>query len=145
MTWLKQPADLKDYFAFVYIIRCKSTNEWYLGKKHLWTVKKGKIVKESDWKDYWSSSKELQDMVAKNGEADFEREIIKVCVSPGEATWIELEELILRRAMYDPLCLNKNVMMTLRKSSISGYNTKERRNKYLKTISNQKKKAGLIL
>ena len=44
---------------------------------------------DSDWKTYWSSSKEVQDDVKALGEDKFTREILMFCLSKGTASYFE--------------------------------------------------------
>lgn len=143
MTWI-YPSNITptDYHSFVYRISFPD-GTYYLGKKKLWVEKAKKISKESDWKDYWGSSQLVKDKVALVGEANVTREIIKFCVSAGEASWEETVALIKGDCMVDPLCLNGNVLMSFHKKVVTGYNTQDRRDKYLKTIKKQKENAGL--
>lgn len=140
--------DIKDltvtnYHSFVYRITLPN-GEWYVGKKKVWVESKKKIKKESNWKDYWSSSKDLQARVTAAGEVNCKREIIKLCVSAGEASWLELKALIETDAMLDSKCLNANVLMSFHKKVIQGYSDDGRRERYLKDIQKQKKAAGII-
>jgi len=144
-TWII-PADKDplDYFAFTYRVTFPN-GQYYLGKKNLWVLKAKKIVKASNWKDYWGSSIEVQDLVKQYGEANCTREVLTLCVSPGEASWEELMAIVggVSPAIKDPLCLNKNVLMTFNKKVLTGYDDTTRRTKYLNDIKKQKKAAGL--
>lgn len=82
--------------GFIYIIINKLNNKKYIGKKLLTkagykTVKgvKKKIRKESDWKDYYSSSPLLISEVERLGKDNFERVILHFCLSKTELNYLE--------------------------------------------------------
>lgn len=109
MTWYYkgEPVDEIDekYTGFVYLITNLSTGRKYIGKKlskfsktstktvklKNGTKKKKKVRSkiESDWKTYWSSSKEVIDDVKALGEDKFKREILMFCLSKGTASYFE--------------------------------------------------------
>jgi hypothetical protein len=109
MTWYYKgdPVDEIDekYTGFVYLITNLSTGRKYIGKKlskfsktstktvklKNGTKKKKKVRSkvESDWKTYWSSSKEVIDDVKALGEDKFKREILMFCLSKGTASYFE--------------------------------------------------------
>jgi len=73
MTWFYKDKeflseDIKEYQGFVYCITFTDNNKKYIGKKFFYSTKskivkgkKKKIKLESDWKDYYSSSKYLKE------------------------------------------------------------------------------------
>ena len=86
----------KKTIGFIYIIINKLNNKKYIGKKLLTkavykTVNKvkKKIRKESNWKDYYSSSDILLDDIEKNGKENFERIILHFCISKTELNYLE--------------------------------------------------------
>lgn len=87
--------------AFVYLIkrlniREDSTSPYlYVGKKNFYKSNKS----DSDWKTYYGSSKYLSADVEKYGKDNFEREILHICYSKSEATWLEVVEQIERRVL----------------------------------------------
>lgn len=97
-------------FGFVYKVKNKSNGKIYIGKKVLYFNRKKKLTKkelaeittpgrrpttkvvqlESDWIEYWGSSKELIiDFKNQNGE-NFERKILKTCLTKKELTYWEI-------------------------------------------------------
>jgi hypothetical protein len=110
--WLhSEEFDPQDYFGFVYKITNLTNSKFYIGKKYFYhtsNVKLGKkelaalpvtrgrksttkqVIKESDWKSYWGSSKELQQDVKELGAEMFECIILKLCKDKKELTYYEL-------------------------------------------------------
>ena len=98
-----------DCEGFVYLITNLKTQQKYIGKKlaKFKTTKpplKGKKnkrrgKKESDWRDYWGSSDRLQADVDKLGEKNFTREILYLCKSRAEMSYIEAREQFDRRVL----------------------------------------------
>lgn len=142
-SWIYDPLyDPKDYAAFVYQITLPD-GRYYIGKKSLWVLKAGKIARESDWQNYWGSSKEVRQLVKAAGKDQCLREILTFCVSRGEATWLEACALIKGDCLLDPACLNGNVLTTFNHRVIKGYSSDDRRQRYLKDIAKQREEAEL--
>jgi hypothetical protein len=109
MTWYYKGEPVEEidekYTGFVYIITNTVSGKAYIGKKlskfsktNIKTVtlkngtkKKKKIRSKiaSDWKTYWSSSKEVIEDVKTLGEDKFKREILMFCLSKGTASYFE--------------------------------------------------------
>lgn len=89
----------EQYQGFVYIITELDTGMKYIGKKFFWSPKVLPITKtrkkrvrtriESDWRDYFGSSKEVQLLVEQKGSSNFKREILKLCKTKGECSYWE--------------------------------------------------------
>lgn len=71
----------------------------YIGKKTFWfkltlpplkgQTRKRKKVVESDWQDYFGSNKTIQQLVADYGKDRFSREILHLCRSSAEMSYVE--------------------------------------------------------
>lgn len=89
----------ENMFGFIYEIINKANGKKYIGKKQCSRRVKRKPLKgktrnridhkESDWKTYTSSSKELNEDIQKYGIENFEFRIIKVCGSKWELAYYE--------------------------------------------------------
>lgn len=103
---------IDDYYGFVYIIENKATGMKYIGKKFFWSSKilpktktrkrKKRIKVESDWKTYFGSSDRLKKDVEVLGSDSFTREIIHLCKSKGECSYLEMREQIVRDVLLKP-------------------------------------------
>lgn len=102
---LKEGVEIKkDTFGFLYLITNQITNKKYIGKKQciskfrrkpLKGKKRSRIdFKESDWKSYTSSSKELNEDIQKHGKENFTFEIIRTCDSKWSLAYFEIKEQI---------------------------------------------------
>ena len=99
----------EDCEAFVYLITNTTNDRKYVGEKLAKFKKtrpplKGRINKrrskvESDWRDYWGSSDQLQEDVNQIGEDKFTREILYYCPSRGVASYLEAREQFERRVL----------------------------------------------
>lgn len=101
--WLynEQPYDETpdEYQGFVYLITELDTNKKYIGKKNFWrpktlpkNSKRNRRVRtrvESDWRDYYGSSKEVQQLVEDKGKENYSREILHLCKSKGTMSYYE--------------------------------------------------------
>jgi len=106
MTWLYNGEPFietpPEYQGFVYIITELNTGKKYIGKKFFWSPKTLPITKtrkkrvktkaESDWKTYYGSSKEVQELVESNGVDNYKREILHLCKTKGDCSYWELYE-----------------------------------------------------
>ena len=113
MIWTYQQQPLEEipegYIGFVYLITNLTTGQKYIGKKLAQFKKtrpplKGKRLKrrstvESDWRDYWGSSERLQADVNTLGPENFTREVLYLCKSKAEMSYLEAREQFERRVL----------------------------------------------
>ena len=89
----------EEMYGFVYQITNKQNQRKYIGKKFFWKQKTLPITKsrkrrkrlkvESDWREYYGSSRHLSEDVEKMGFKNFHREIILLCKTKGECAYME--------------------------------------------------------
>lgn len=137
---------IKDFpdncFGFIYLISNKESGTYYVGKKYLFHNIKRKIgkkekqliegkgrkpsfeviQKESDWKTYWSSSKQLQQMVKEQGPEKFSRTIIDFAFNKKHLTFLELKYQFIYGVLEDPYSLNDNILGKFYKKDFSSQN-----------------------
>jgi len=119
MTWYYQNNPVEelpeDCVGFVYLITNKATSRMYVGKKLAkfskttykiikqknGTKKKKKIRSkiDSDWLEYYGSSIELNKDVELLGRDNFTREILFLCKSKAECSYIEAREQFARKVL----------------------------------------------
>ena len=126
ITCLEDLPDCENLYGFVYRIQNKNTGKFYIGKKAIQHSFKRKIsardkkklgtrkkyqyvLKESDWFNYWGSSKDLHDDLKLVGHDQYKRIIIELCYTKKYLSFAEIEwqikEDVLRKETY-----NGNVM-----------------------------------
>ena len=103
-------------FGFIYRITCLCNSKQYIGKKQCKTILKRKPLKgkrnkrheerETDWKTYTSSSRELNEDITTYGKSNFKFEIIRICESKFELSYFETklqfeEEVLFREDFYN--------------------------------------------
>lgn len=103
-------------YGFIYEITALNSGRRYIGRKYLtkasYYQKKGKrkkTRKESDWRDYWSSSPELLLDLEKHGKDNFERKILTWCFSRAECNYLELKYLFDNRVLESDQWYNSNI------------------------------------
>lgn len=133
LTWIynKQTFDdtlVGDNYGFVYIITNLVSNKKYIGKKLFYFSKtkqvkgkKKKIKVPSDWKEYYGSNLELMSDVKVLGEDQFKREILHLCKSKGECSYLEAKEQFAHEVMEREDFYNQWIMVRVRKSHIKEY------------------------
>ena len=100
------------YNSFVYIITCPDGRK-YIGKKTFWFMrKKPKATRrsktESDWKKYYGSNEYLKEETKKST-SGYTREILHLCKTKGEATYLEVKEQFTRNVLEDDSYINDNI------------------------------------
>jgi hypothetical protein len=128
--WLFEGKDLdenvnNEYYGFVYIIRNKTNGKSYIGRKYFTKAavrqvkgKRRKTRKESDWKEYWGSSKNLLEDIEKLGEENFEREILRLCKTRGECNYWEAKYQFEYNVLQSEEYYNDNIMMKFTRHNI---------------------------
>jgi hypothetical protein len=120
-----------DYQGFVYEITDLQTNRKYIGKKFFYSMrqklvkgKKKRIKSESDWKEYWSSSKQVKDIVESKGKQNLRREILKLCKKKSACNYWELKLQIINDVLQaldengERIYLNENIALRYYPSNI---------------------------
>lgn len=126
----------EDCVGFVYLIVNKTNNRKYIGKKlakfsktSIKTVtlkngtKKKKKIKskiDSDWMDYYGSSNELNKDIEALGKENFTREILFLCKSKAECSYIEAREQFINKVLETDDYYNNNIMIRVHGSHIKG-------------------------
>ena len=93
-------------YGFVYEITQLSTGRKYIGKKKLRT---GKYRLQSDWMDYYGSSKEVKRLVKKNGPLDFRRKILFLASDSRTLSICENVVLVRKKVLERTKYFNKNI------------------------------------
>lgn len=105
-------------FGFIYEITHLPTGRKYLGKKQLMSIqtkalgkkelalltdgrasKKKKVIKESDWKNYYGSQSEIKQLVKEGKKEDFKREILEFVPTKKLLTYYETKYLFLHNVL----------------------------------------------
>lgn len=130
MTWFYNGEEVttppEGILGFVYCITNLEDNRQYIGKKTFYFAKykivkkkKKRIKVESDWKEYYGSSEELQNDVNTKGESQFRREILYFCKTKGMMSYLELREQVDRRVLENQsLFYNKQIHCRIHASHI---------------------------
>jgi hypothetical protein len=140
MTWIYQGSPIgelhNDCVGFVYLITNTATGRKYIGKKLAkfskttyktvklknGTKKKKKIRSkvDSDWRDYYGSSEELKKDIEALGADKFTREILYLCKSKAECSYIEAREQFSRRVLESTDYYNGQISVRVHGSHIIG-------------------------
>lgn len=129
--WIGVPDDISEYVGFVYIITNKTNGFFYIGQKKYWSkIKlkplKGKTryrhkVKESDWKSYYGSCKELQEDVKELGTDKFTRTILHNFESKADMNYTETQLLFEHEVLYDDKAYNKIINCRINQNRLTHY------------------------
>ena len=138
MTWHYQGHEVvelpEDCVGYVYIITNLTNNKKYIGKKLAkfakttyktvqlknGTKKKKKIRSkiDSDWREYWGSSPNLQADITSLGKDKFSREILYYCKSKAETSYIEAREQFDRKVLESDEYYNGHIQVRVHGSHI---------------------------
>ena len=130
MSWTYQNQEMVDItqfpentFGFVYIVTHKPTGKSYIGKKVLQFTKKQKIgkkelaklegvvgrrpayklvMKESDWKNYYGSQKDIKLLLSEGKKDEFERIILRMCPDKKSMTYFETKYQMIYQVLEKP-------------------------------------------
>jgi hypothetical protein len=121
---------INDNIGFVYVITDHSNKKKYVGKKLFNSTRrlaplkgktrKRKVVKESDWKDYFGSSDEVKLLVETNGRESFHREIIHLCNSKGIMSYLETKEQFDREVLLSDEYYNGIINCKIHRTHVKG-------------------------
>lgn len=134
--------DVLAFRSFIYRITLPD-GRYYVGRKNVYRCSGGKIVAESNWRDYWSSSKEVKALAASVGYGACRREILELLESTGKAGLAETRWLIVNNAMLDLKCLNGNIEGKYQRKVVQGWSDDARCARYMKDTTKQRIAAGL--
>lgn len=101
-------------YGFIYKITCLANNKKYIGKKQCQSILKRRPLKgkknkrceviETNWREYTSSSRELNEDILKYGKENFKFEILELCDSKFTLAYkeakIQFEKEVLLRDDY---------------------------------------------
>lgn len=117
--------EIGDAFGYIYCITNLQNKRKYIGKKFFSKAgyktvngKKKKIRKKSDWLTYYGSNKELQEEVKTIGEENFKREILYLCFSRSECSYLETSEIFSKGALLSEDYYNSWVTCKIHKSHV---------------------------
>jgi hypothetical protein len=130
MEWIYKTNPIEDIsqfpnntYGFVYMVTHKPTGKSYIGKKILYFTKKIKLgkkeiaalegvvgrrpsfklaVKESDWKTYYGSQKDIKKLITEGKEEEFERIILKCVTRKKALTYFELKYQMIYQVLEKP-------------------------------------------
>lgn len=97
-----------DVIGFVYLIENLTNGKKYIGQKKFIrsikrvskkTKKAKRVIKTSDWRNYFGSNLDLQNDVETLGADNFKRTIIHLCTSKGWMNYLELKEQVMADAL----------------------------------------------
>jgi hypothetical protein len=126
----------EDCVGYVYIITNLTNNKKYIGKKlakfskttyKTIKLKNGKKKKkkirskiDSDWREYWGSSPNLQADIDLLGKENFTREILYYCKSKSECTYVEARTQFERKVLESDEYYNGQISCRIHQSHIKG-------------------------
>lgn len=98
--WISVVGEFKplDFFGFIYLVYCKDTKRWYVGKKQTISQTRTKVagstrkkltVKESDWMSYCTSSEHIKKDLQTYGKDSFDFYIVGLYKTKGGLRYAE--------------------------------------------------------
>ena len=133
MTWLYNEQTLSEDLiptkavGFVYLITDLETNKKYIGRKLLYSAaykmvngKKKKIKKDSDWRDYYSSSPYINQLISESSKERFKREILVFCENKLQMMYLEEKFQYIFGVLESDEFLNSNIRAKIMKKHIIG-------------------------
>lgn len=131
MVWLYKGSELTDDMipakaeGFIYMITHRPSGRRYIGRKLLTKAHRRqqnkKIIRsrvESDWREYWSSSPEVKQMVESEGTDNFVREILLFANTKGQLNYLEEKFLYCVGALESEDWMNSNIRSKMYKRNI---------------------------
>ena len=100
--------DIGDQFGYVYRITNLQTGQQYIGRKYFVQKRKPRgggrrRTSESNWKQYWGSSKELNADRKRLGSDTFSREILSTHATAGRVNYEETRQLFINNVLTEAL------------------------------------------
>ena len=107
-------------FGFIYEVIHQPTGRKYIGKKVLefnrklpplkGQKRKRSVVKESDWKTYYGSHKDIVTLIKEGKQQEFTREILQYVPSKKLLTYFECKYLFIKEVLEHNEYINDNIL-----------------------------------
>lgn len=113
------------YLSYSYNILCKVTGQFYFGSRGA-NVRLKRAAKDDLWICYFTSSKEIQNLLTLYGPESFEYNVLLESKNYDECYWYEQD--IIKQNISNPLCINRyyiNKDTKAKKFSTFGYPTRK--------------------
>lgn len=118
--------NIESFISFVYCITNLENNRKYIGKKTFYFTrtkiinnKRKKIKIFSDWQTYYGSNKILQEEISINGIHNYKREILHLCKTKSEASYLELKEQMKNNVLESNNYYNEYIIVKINKKHLS--------------------------
>lgn len=121
----------EEFQGFIYLIteEIEGNKKFYIGKKNFWKKKtlpknskrKKKLITkvESDWKDYYGSSKKLNERIEEFGKENYKREILTLCKTKGDMSYQEIKSQIEHNVLEDSNYYNSYIGCKIHEKHLS--------------------------
>jgi len=92
--------DITEWYGFVYRVTDLVTTMEYIGRKQFFNVtrkivkgrkNRKRVIKEGKWREYTTSSRQINELIVKHGKDRFKFEIIELCKTKGDLSFREVE------------------------------------------------------